>query len=756
MAKGRGLKICGGVTIGLGLAATIIGAIFPLIISSATETGINDTLVVDSADHDDYDDFLTNNSDDPSSIAYYAISVYNITNADALAAGTATQIESTETGVYWFRYYSTKYNVSFPQDGNEVHYNEYTTFQFDAARTASENPGLELSQDDIVTVPSLAYLGAMGSLQSEANARIALGAGVLASQLEAASSVLTAAGADISPAGVFVAEGPPVLTADSGNPDHDQSYYTQVDELAALVPFQNTYVNIFDYSRDSGSNTYSTMTEDQANYLLFNEAVGITLTGASGVPNSLFFASLALSCVSGDCTNFAAYAPAFAQTDGQINAQGRGQAAAVLLFLSEGIGGEQAQGGIALQGVFLQNGGSLFVKKAVHQLVLDSLDGETITEDALLSTLGFTGRAASTGFLCNVAKEPSAGETGANDPCGIGIAGQRTGKANIEEVSKYTMYRSMEVFPAYGGELCGTQCTPDTNEGIYAEDKSVGGFASTQFPPAKADGFNLKPRLDKDTQYSVWSTSLQRELPFDFGMESSYKGLDTYRYYLSHDLNEVDTSYFYNVAGVANLTTVTGSPVVGLTHNMVALSAEERAYILQGQQFTTGDCVSTDFSCATVETRDQDPELYDSLQTFFDIVPEFGATIYGHERLTVAAIFPGVVDGAYAGNLPELDPNGMPAFVIPYLKVDRNAEVADSSASDLRDIITLNNETSTGVQIGVTIGGVVLFFVGIGLVMAGKKQSKKQELEADDESYMEAEDDKKANKSQEEDNGYVV
>ena len=70
---------------------------------------------------EDFIDWSTNREEDDAA-TYYAYTVYNITNIQAVLGGAVPTLQ--EVGPYVYRKYSTKFNINFLEDGEKVRYEE--------------------------------------------------------------------------------------------------------------------------------------------------------------------------------------------------------------------------------------------------------------------------------------------------------------------------------------------------------------------------------------------------------------------------------------------------------------------------------------------------------------------------------------------------------------------------------------------------------------------------------------------------------
>eukprot|EP00002_Diphylleia_rotans_P036437 TRINITY_DN801_c0_g1_i1.p1 TRINITY_DN801_c0_g1~~TRINITY_DN801_c0_g1_i1.p1 ORF type:complete len:497 (-),score=128.50 TRINITY_DN801_c0_g1_i1:589-2079(-) len=149
----------------LAVVATTTGAIFLFFgiffyffIGSELQKGLEEQMIVDGKSHPEYENWLTN-TDSDDSIEYYKVSVFNLTNYDAVVAGERPIVQ--ELGPYYYRTVTKKLTVSFrdtpygpdKDSGDIAHYQEYEYYLFDPSKSA---PGAD-PLTDIVYTTSFGY-----------------------------------------------------------------------------------------------------------------------------------------------------------------------------------------------------------------------------------------------------------------------------------------------------------------------------------------------------------------------------------------------------------------------------------------------------------------------------------------------------------------------------------------------------------------------------------------------------------------------
>eukprot|EP00033_Pygsuia_biforma_P000577 GCRY01000680.1.p1 GENE.GCRY01000680.1~~GCRY01000680.1.p1 ORF type:complete len:840 (-),score=218.29 GCRY01000680.1:804-3323(-) len=111
-----------------GTVLVIVGLVLRFgVIPSATKKGIEDALIFDPNDEEQIEKWKTpyNEDDIPK---YSDIYIFNITNLNEYLNGCPPLLE--QLGPYVFRQYTTFYNVSFTEDGNEIIYSEHIKYIF--------------------------------------------------------------------------------------------------------------------------------------------------------------------------------------------------------------------------------------------------------------------------------------------------------------------------------------------------------------------------------------------------------------------------------------------------------------------------------------------------------------------------------------------------------------------------------------------------------------------------------------------------
>ena len=135
-----------------------------LILNNIFQTKIDKAIaeqisVPDSKDGD-YEEWVSNKDDD--AIPFYTkYHMWNLTNPAEYLTGNKPVYE--EIGPYVFREYTTKYNVKYSSNKEEVSYNSYSTYKFDQIRSGT------CSLQDKITNINPGYLGVLNMTKTERN-----------------------------------------------------------------------------------------------------------------------------------------------------------------------------------------------------------------------------------------------------------------------------------------------------------------------------------------------------------------------------------------------------------------------------------------------------------------------------------------------------------------------------------------------------------------------------------------------------------
>ncbi|MFX1377240.1 MAG: hypothetical protein ACFFA0_15660 [Promethearchaeota archaeon] len=152
-----------GAIIALILGFTLIpsGFIFQNIIHNELDKGIAEEICVPRPNSPDYENWISNDYSGAVPM-YRRFYMWNLTNPIGFING--DKPEYTEIGPYVYREYTTKYNVSFSANWDEVTYKQYQTYEFE---TEMSHP--LCSPDDYITNVNPAYLGVLELVENEEN-----------------------------------------------------------------------------------------------------------------------------------------------------------------------------------------------------------------------------------------------------------------------------------------------------------------------------------------------------------------------------------------------------------------------------------------------------------------------------------------------------------------------------------------------------------------------------------------------------------
>jgi hypothetical protein len=142
----------------------VIGLLVGFLVPAAVYKGIQDSLVVDKAEPEKeaYQHWLYNNYEDATPF-YTEYTFYNLTNLDEVRAGAKPIYQA--VGPYVYRYYTTKHEVEFLDDGNEFSCKLSNEYHYDANLSA---PGVNPFTDTVI-IPNLAYFSVIETTGSEQN-----------------------------------------------------------------------------------------------------------------------------------------------------------------------------------------------------------------------------------------------------------------------------------------------------------------------------------------------------------------------------------------------------------------------------------------------------------------------------------------------------------------------------------------------------------------------------------------------------------
>lgn len=147
------LKCMSVILVIVGTAILILGVVAtPRVLPNFFDGKMDDYLIVDSPNAEQYS-YWAGGSDQKNQY-YLVVNMYNLTNPTAVQLG-ATPVYQT-VGPYMYRRYRQSLNVSFPENGDFIQYNDYVNYVFDA--NASGNG---LSETDTFTNINPVYIGAL-------------------------------------------------------------------------------------------------------------------------------------------------------------------------------------------------------------------------------------------------------------------------------------------------------------------------------------------------------------------------------------------------------------------------------------------------------------------------------------------------------------------------------------------------------------------------------------------------------------------
>ena len=149
------------ITLVLGFALLPTGFLLKSLILSELDKGITEQICVPRPSSSRYDKWITNNHQGANPV-YNKFYMWNMTNPVGFING--NKPEYSEVGPYVFREYSTKFNVSFSTQFDEVTYKQYSTHIFEP-----EMSGLSCNPNDLITNVNPAYLGVLELAGSEEN-----------------------------------------------------------------------------------------------------------------------------------------------------------------------------------------------------------------------------------------------------------------------------------------------------------------------------------------------------------------------------------------------------------------------------------------------------------------------------------------------------------------------------------------------------------------------------------------------------------
>lgn len=169
------------VLIGLGLLFVIGGLVGFFVIRAQVKAAILDTMVVDSKDHKDFEDWADPfGVDDSASLR--KIFLFNLTNPEMFRAGLATP-NFEEIGPFVYRYYERKFNVNFTDDGSRVSYDAQNIYVYQPQLSAYPT-----DKDLRIINVNIFYVGLINTVDGEANLPFVLATGIFS--IFASNSIL--------------------------------------------------------------------------------------------------------------------------------------------------------------------------------------------------------------------------------------------------------------------------------------------------------------------------------------------------------------------------------------------------------------------------------------------------------------------------------------------------------------------------------------------------------------------------------------
>lgn len=154
MARVTCLSVVGAILAIIGIAVLILGIVvtpkeFPKVFNNK----LKQYLIVDSTHAEQYETWAGKGDiDNP---YYLVIYMYNLTNVDQVVQSTATPSYDV-IGPYMFRRYRQSVNVSFPNDGTQIQYDELINYYFDANAS-----GHGLLDTDVILNINQVYISAI-------------------------------------------------------------------------------------------------------------------------------------------------------------------------------------------------------------------------------------------------------------------------------------------------------------------------------------------------------------------------------------------------------------------------------------------------------------------------------------------------------------------------------------------------------------------------------------------------------------------
>jgi hypothetical protein len=136
------------------IVALFVAIIFPLVMYKIIDSGINDSVIIDSTSATSYETWQTNTAGSGLTDVQinYIVYFFDLQNPAEVLAGQQPVV--VEVGPYAYREYYYKFDISWSDDGDTVTYNNYRYYLFDA-----DNSGPGLTEHDEILLPYPTVLG---------------------------------------------------------------------------------------------------------------------------------------------------------------------------------------------------------------------------------------------------------------------------------------------------------------------------------------------------------------------------------------------------------------------------------------------------------------------------------------------------------------------------------------------------------------------------------------------------------------------
>ncbi len=275
--------------------------------------------------------------------------------------------------------------------------------------------------------------------------------------------------------------------------------------------------------------------------------------------------------------------------------------------------------------------------------------------------------------------------------------GVNTGRTDIAKLDQVSSWRSIMVLPkrnmaAGTGFWCG---------GDYA----INGRRNPGADPSKVDWANWKvdtSRFKKGYSFTLWNSDTLRNVKFDYSDSTSYKGVDCERFYVDYDsVLSPNPALDQSIYGVFNMQCPRGGLPVVFTH-------------AHYHRFNPANAPTWQMPNGVVAANAERDDLSVLIE------PYTGKAIKAALKLQLNFIAPDgivgmtrVAGGAARGK----------SLVIPMFWMNKNSELTDSNASDLKKVQAAM-KVSVPVLIVACVVGPIFLIVGIYLTFIyGKSTS---------------------------------